>query len=68
AVSADPSAPVLLPVDGTLIAIGAAGALLTGPDERRPVRSDRQTFPGAGPGHLLMDHDGTVIAIAGAPG
>lgn len=68
AVSADPTAPVLLPIDGELTAIGAPGALLIGPDLRRPVRSARQTFHANGHnGHVLMDHDGEVIAIAGAP-
>jgi hypothetical protein len=66
AVSADPSAPVLLPVGGELIALDAAGTLVIGPGVRRPVRSDRQAFPRNGVhGTVLMDHDGAVIAIAG---
>jgi hypothetical protein len=67
AVAADPAAPVLLPVGNELVAIDAAGALLVGPNGRRPVRDDRQSF--AAPsrhGHVLMDHDGAVVAIAGA--
>jgi hypothetical protein len=67
AVSAHPTAPVLLPVDGALVAIGAAGTLLLGADDRRPVHEERETFPGDGPhGHVLMGHDGLVVAIASA--
>jgi hypothetical protein len=63
AVSADPTAPMLLPVGDEVVAIGAAGTLLVGPDARRPVRDDRQRF--TRPGQVLMDHDGAVIALAG---
>jgi hypothetical protein len=65
AVSVDPSAPVLLPVDGDLIALGAAGLLLVGPGGRQPVHSDREAF--AATGQVLMGHDGEVVALAGAP-
>jgi hypothetical protein len=64
AVAADPTAAVLLPVGDEVIAIGAAGTLLVGPQGRRPVRDDRQRF--GRHGQVLMDHDGAVVAIAGA--
>jgi hypothetical protein len=38
--------------------------LLVGPQGRRPVRDDRQRF--GRHGQVLMDHDGAVVAIAGA--
>jgi PHP domain-containing protein len=64
AVTASPTAPALLPVGDEMIAIGAAGTMLVGPQGRRPVRDDRQRF--GRPAQVLMDHDGTVVAIAGA--
>jgi hypothetical protein len=68
AISAGRDAPVLLPVDGELIALGAPGALVVGGDERRAVRSDRDTIAAAGPGgQVLCDHDGSVFALAAAP-
>jgi hypothetical protein len=68
ALAADPGAAVLLPVGDELIAIGATGALLVGPAGRREVCAERAVFPAAGlDGHVLMDHDGMVIAIAGSP-
>jgi hypothetical protein len=64
AVSAECTAPVLLPVDGELVAVGGDGLLLVGPDGRRPVSGSLERFP-AGPfGHVLMDHDGSTIAIS----
>jgi hypothetical protein len=68
AVSANPSAPVMLPVDDRLVVLDAAGTLLMGVEGRRPVRSDREEFAVNSPcGHLLIDHDGQTIALAGAP-
>ncbi|OLF04397.1 hypothetical protein BLA60_41145 [Actinophytocola xinjiangensis] len=62
AVSRDRSAPVLLPVDGELVAVGAAGALVLGDGRRRPVRSDLDTLaPGGG---VLGGHDGSVLSLA----
>jgi hypothetical protein len=65
AVSGTPTGPVLLPVDGELVAVHAEGALLTGLDGRRQVvRGDLARAP-AGPGvRWLEDHRGTVLAIA----
>ncbi|MGH3760892.1 CehA/McbA family metallohydrolase [Actinophytocola sp.] len=71
AVSAGRDAPVLLPVGGELVAVGAAGALVVGDGLRLPVHSDRDTIsvagsgPGAG-GQVLCAHDGRVFALAGA--
>lgn len=56
--------PVLLRLGDELVAVGAAGLLVPGPDGRRiPVRGDHVTVP-AGPGpRWLEDHDTTVIAL-----
>jgi hypothetical protein len=64
AVSAGYAEPVLLRLGDELVAVGAAGLLVSGPDGRRiPVRGDRVTVP-AGPGpRWLEDHDTTVIAL-----
>lgn len=67
AVSADLSAPVMLPMGGQLVVLGAAGALLIGSDGHRTVRAERETLPAIGRnGHMLIDHDGAAIAVAGA--
>jgi hypothetical protein len=68
AVSADRLGPVLLPVDGKVIALDAPGTLVVGPDATHKVRFDRDTFdpPGAH-GHVLCGHDGSVLALAGTP-
>jgi hypothetical protein len=63
AVSAGRDAPVLLPVDGELVVLGAAGALVVGDGYRAPVSSDRDTL--AGGGRVLCGHDGGVLALAG---
>lgn len=64
AVSAAYAEPVLLRLGNELVAVGAAGLLVSGPDGRRiPVRGDRVTIP-AGPGpRWLEDHDTTVVAL-----
>lgn len=68
AVSAGRDAPVLLPVDGELVALGAAGALVVGAGSRRAVHSDRDTISRSGEGgHVLCDHDGRVFSLAGEP-
>jgi hypothetical protein len=68
AVSADRTGPVLLPVDGKVIALDAPGTLVVGPEATHKVRFDRDTFdpPGAH-GHVLCGHDGAVLALAGTP-
>jgi hypothetical protein len=65
AVSAGRDAPVALPVDGELVALGAAGALVVGDGYLAPVSSDRDTL--AGGGRVLCGHDGRVLALAGLP-
>lgn len=64
AVSADPRGPLLLRCGDELVALGAEGALLTGPDRgRRVVPGDRARFP-AGPGPWwLEDHQTQVLAL-----
>lgn len=68
AVSAHRDAPVLLPVGGELVAIGAPGALVVGDGPRRAVHSDRDTMSPAGTGgQVLCGHDGRVFSLAGVP-
>jgi hypothetical protein len=68
AVSADRLGPVLLPVDGKVIALDAPGTLVVGPEATHKVRFDRDTFDPPGPhGHVLCAHDGSVLALAGTP-
>ncbi len=68
AVSADRTGPVLLPVDGKVIALDAHGTLVVGPEATHKVRFDRDTFDPPGQhGHVLCGHDGEVLALAGTP-
>ena len=68
AVSADRTGPVLLPVDGKVIALDAPGTLVVGQEAAHKVRFDRDTFDPPGPhGHVLCGHDGSVLALAGTP-
>ncbi|MGH3239077.1 MAG: PHP domain-containing protein, partial [Spirillospora sp.] len=66
-ISAGPDAPVLLRVDGELIAIDADGTVLIRPDgERVAVRGDRVRMAAGGPGmHRLETHENEVIALCG---
>jgi hypothetical protein len=65
AVGAGLTDPVLLRVDGEVVAIGGDGLLLVDADGRRtPVRGDRAAHPAAGPARL-EDHDGGVVALCG---
>jgi len=66
AISADRDGPLLLRVGDEMVALGADGALLTGPDSRRRVvHGDRATFP-AEPGPRWLEDDQTaVLAISG---
>jgi hypothetical protein len=68
AVSDSPGGPLLLPLGGDLVALGADGALVTGLDGRREVvRGELASVP-ARPGvRWLEDHRGTVLAIAAQP-
>ncbi|MCK2240292.1 MULTISPECIES: CehA/McbA family metallohydrolase [unclassified Crossiella] len=68
AISANPDAPVLLPVDGDLMLVGASGALLYGPDGSRCEARTEGRLPAAGPGgHVLTDHEGGMITLCGNP-
>ena len=68
AVSAGREAPVLLPVAGELVALGAPGALVVAGGQRQAVHSDRDTISPAGTGgQVLCAHDGRVLALAAAP-
>lgn len=68
AVSAERTGPVLLPVDGKVIALDAPGTLVVGRDATHKVRFERDTFDPPGPhGHVLCGHDGSVLALAGTP-
>jgi predicted metal-dependent phosphoesterase TrpH len=66
AISAGYTDPVLLRVDGELVAVGAEGLLLADSDGRRiPIRRDLATVP-APPGPArLEDHDTAVVALTG---
>ncbi|GAA2275238.1 hypothetical protein GCM10010402_34510 [Actinomadura luteofluorescens] len=67
AVSAGLDAPVLLRVDGELVALGADGTVLVRPDGRRTaVRGDRVRMPAEAAGmHRLETHENEVIALCG---
>ena len=66
AISAERDGPLLLRLGDELVALGADGALLTGPDgRRRLVHGDRATFPAAPGPHWLEDHQTAVLAISG---
>ncbi|TDC86504.1 CehA/McbA family metallohydrolase [Actinomadura sp. 7K507] len=66
-ISAGLTAPVLLRVDGELIAAGADGTVLARPDGRRvAIRGDRVHIPADGVGmHRLETHENEVIALCG---
>ena len=65
AVSAAPDAPVLLRVDGELVAVEAEGAQLVCPDGRRtPVRGPRATLTGHPGPHVLERTDRRVLSLS----
>jgi len=57
---------VLLRCDGELVAIGAEGTTLAGPDgPRARVTAPRQTFPAAPGHHRLLDDSRATLALVG---
>jgi hypothetical protein len=67
AISARRDGPVLLRTGGELVAVGAEGAILAGPDgPRARVTGPRQAFePAPGYHHRLLDESGAVLALIG---
>jgi hypothetical protein len=64
AVTAGRGGPVLLRVDGELVACDADGSVLTGPDgPKARVRGDRARFPDAPGHHRLVDPAGGTLAL-----
>jgi hypothetical protein len=65
AISADRDGPILLRLDGELVAVGADGLTLAGPDGGyRRVRGDLARLPGAGGYHRLVSPTGATLALA----
>ncbi len=51
-------------MDGDLVAVGADGAMLAGPDgSRAMVRGDRAAFPAASGYHRLLSPSGATLAL-----
>jgi hypothetical protein len=66
AISADRDGPVLLRVDGDLLAAAADGTILAGPDgPKARVRGALARFPGAAGCHRLLDGTGATLALTG---
>ena len=66
AVSAGRDGPVLLRVDGDLVACGADGTILTGPGgPKSRVRGDLARFAGDPGHHRLVDPAGATLALCG---
>jgi hypothetical protein len=64
AISADRDGPVLLRLDGELVAVGADGLTLAGPDGGyRRVRGDLVRLPDADGYHRLLDPSGATRAL-----
>jgi hypothetical protein len=64
AISAGRQGPVLLRVDGQLVACEADGAILTGPDGPKcRVRGDLASFPSDEGHHRLVDPSGATLAL-----
>jgi PHP domain len=63
-ISASRDGPVLLRLDGELVAAGADGTILAGPDgPRARVRGDLASFGGEPGYHRLIDPAGTTLAL-----
>ncbi len=66
AISASRDGPVLLRVDGDLLAATADGTILAGPDgPMARVRGELARFPGAPGCHRLIDATGATLALTG---
>jgi PHP domain len=66
AISASRDGPVLLRVDGELVAAGAEGTILVGPDgPKARVRSALARFPDAPGYHRLTDASAATLALTG---
>jgi hypothetical protein len=64
AISASRDGPVLLRVDGDLLAAAADGTILAGPDgPKARVRGPLAQFPGTAGCHRLIDPTGAVLAL-----
>jgi hypothetical protein len=64
AISATRDGPVLLRVDGELVAVGADGTILAGPPGPcARVRGDLDRWPGAPGPHRLLDARGATLAL-----
>ncbi len=64
AISASRDGPVLLRADGELLAVGADGTIIVGPDGPKAlVRGARETFPGDSGLHRLVDPTGATLAL-----
>jgi len=67
AITADRDGPVLLRHEGELVAVGADGLTLAGPDgPRRRVRGDFARLPGAPGYHRLLTPAGAALALVPA--
>jgi len=65
AITAGRDGPVLVRNDGELVAVGAAGLTLAGPDGAyRRVRSDLARLPGEPGYHRLLTPSGATVALA----
>jgi hypothetical protein len=65
-ISAEPDGPVLLRHDGDLVAIGADGLTLAGPDgPRARVSGELARFPGLPGYHRLLDGEDGTVALVG---
>jgi hypothetical protein len=65
-ITADPLRPALLRTESGLVAIDAAGLLLSGPGRGRvPVRGDRASWEADPGAYWLEDVNGTIMAMTG---
>jgi hypothetical protein len=66
AISARRDGPVLLRIGGELLAVGAEGTTLAGPEgPRARVTGQCQPFPAADGHHRLLDDSGATLALVG---